>query len=92
MTTSPQEAATRRQRLAIRTIVTSFSSGLSHAPPVSPERERWLSQMQQRAERLLDELESRFLILGPIAPEIQLEIRVARAAIRNPELPPKDVS
>lgn len=86
----------QRVLLALRTIDVSYRSAIRHAPADGDARYEWLSGARQRAERILNSLESQLLAEGPLPPQIRLELRIVRENVRRSnaasQTPPGDRS
>ena len=72
-----------RLLLNIRTIDVSYRSALRHAPREGLEQQEWLGAARQRAEQMLNALESRVLRHGPLDPRAAMQLRVVRERIRR---------
>lgn len=68
--------------LAIRAIDVSYRSAIRHAPPAGSKRQEWLGHARQRAEQLLDGLESQ-LPHVEVDAEVSAQLRVVRDNIRR---------
>jgi hypothetical protein len=71
-----------RLLLNIRTIDVSYRSALRHAPASGLAQQEWLGAARQRAEQMLNALESRVLRTGPVDPPAALQFRIVRERIR----------
>lgn len=76
----------RRALLALRVIEVSYRAALRGAPREGSSGQEWLGIARQRADELIDELESHLLKRGRPDPEVALRIRIVRRGIREADL------